>query len=111
MWQSTTNKCLDTPDECNDLDVEAAICEKFITHSIHNLSIRFSIMIPDDLLLCSYAELADDFCPFDAASEAYSSPPNYKASCRLVEYGVCEGNIYNQVRSNDRSMCKGCCHL
>ncbi|KAL7506715.1 hypothetical protein ACHAXN_004503 [Cyclotella atomus] len=69
-------QCLDdTPDECYDLGQAAA------------------------------QMIAFDFCPFSAQSDATAyGQPNYKASCRSVAYGVCEGAIYNNVRDNGCSI-------
>jgi hypothetical protein len=66
------NKCLnDTPDECYDLGHGAA------------------------------QQIAYDFCPFSATSYHHGEDePDYKASCRSVAYGVCEGAIYQYVRDN-----------
>jgi hypothetical protein len=68
-------QCLDdSPDECYDLGQAAAQI------------------------------IAFDFCPFSAADATGYSQPNYKASCRSVAYGVCEGAIYSNVRGNGCSI-------
>jgi hypothetical protein len=70
-------QCLDdSPDECYDLGQAAA------------------------------QMIAFDYCPFNAADEAATAygQPNYKASCRSVAYGVCEGAIYGYVRDNGCSI-------
>jgi hypothetical protein len=51
--------------------------------------------------------IAFDYCPFSAADEASDTAygqPNYKASCRSVAYGVCEGAIYGYVDENGCSI-------
>jgi hypothetical protein len=51
--------------------------------------------------------IAFDYCPFSASDEAEGTAygqPNYKASCRSVAYGVCEGAIYGYVRDNGCSI-------
>ena len=54
--------------------------------------------------MCSI-EIAFDYCPFTAAdSYGHGSEPDYKATCRSVAYGVCEGAIYDNVVDNG---CKG----
>jgi hypothetical protein len=49
--------------------------------------------------------IAFDYCPFSVQADATAyGQPNYKASCRSVAYGVCEGAIYGYVRDNGCSI-------
>jgi hypothetical protein len=51
--------------------------------------------------------IAFDYCPFYAADEAEGTAygqPNYKATCRDVAEGICEGAIYGYVRDNGCSI-------
>jgi hypothetical protein len=49
--------------------------------------------------------IAFNYCPFSAQADATAyGQPNYKASCRSVAYGVCEGAIYGYVRDNGCSI-------
>lgn len=61
--------------------------------------------MPHPIIWPTNEEIAFDFCPFNAASgSSAAAPPDYKESCREVAYGVCEGAIYNDVKSNGCSM-------
>jgi hypothetical protein len=49
-----------------------------------------------------WIEIAFAFCPFNAAdATSTAAPPDYKASCRDVAEGICEGAIYGYVHVQD----------
>jgi hypothetical protein len=53
------------------------------------------------MLLLVSLEIAFAFCPFNAASgTSASDEPDYKAECRTVAYGICEGAMYGNIVSN-----------
>eukprot|EP00956_Cyclotella_meneghiniana_P032614 scaffold90348_cov51-Cyclotella_meneghiniana.AAC.1 len=63
----------------------------------------------NDLGFAASQAIAYDFCPYSAqeGAGAYSSPPNYKESCRSVAYGVCQGALKGDVESNGCSISSG----
>ena len=102
-------QCLDdSPDECNDLGQAAAQRKSFYFDMWDCYFVIDYSFDPHHVLSYIFisSEIAYAYCPFSATEDEASiyGAPNYKASCRSVAYGVCEGAIYGYVRQNGCSI-------
>ena len=53
------------------------------------------------IFFCPCKDIAYDYCPIDVTGFAPDNiRPDYKAECREVATGVCEGSVKKQVNKN-----------